>query len=237
MAMRTLLVLSVAGLATFALPSQSVFAQERASNLLHAASEVVENFGEFASKEVPPALLHDAQAVAIIPGVGKTGFVISSHYGQGVILTRNGDGSWNNPMFVSLVGGNAGLHFTRESTDIIVIFRTGEGVEYLMRKGKVILGRNAKVGTGPLVSQAGTDPKLPADAYCYARSNGAFAGVSLASTGLRGSGGVDPAALKKDPQPVDRLKADLKALCGPSKVKQVGHVESAPENAPAKPKK
>src|SRR5262249_46271215 len=59
-------------------------------------------------KGIPPALLQDAQGVAIIPHVVKAGFVFGGRYGRGVILVRNPDGCWSNPLFLSLTGGSVG---------------------------------------------------------------------------------------------------------------------------------
>jgi lipid-binding SYLF domain-containing protein len=212
MAMRRLLILSVAGLTMFALPSQSLFAQERVSETLSEASDALESFRGVALKEVPPALMRDAQAVAVIPQAGKTGFLLAGHFGQGVVLFRKSDGTWGGPIFISLVGGKVGRH--DEATDIILIFRTRAGVDRLIEgRHGITFGRNVTVGAGPITAQAGADPKLTLDVYSYSRSRGAFASAPLTSATLRRNDAETN--LKKDSQPtVQKLKADLTAMCG-----------------------
>jgi lipid-binding SYLF domain-containing protein len=204
--------LSVAGLTMVALPSGSLFAQERASETLGAVSEVFENFRGVALKDVPPALLHDAQGVAIIPRAGKTGFVLTAaRMGQGVVLLRNTKGVWMDPILIAMVGGKAG--WSSESSDFIVIFKTRKGVEYFLDKGKVVLGKNVTIAAGPVIRPGEAGPELRADSYSYARSQGAFAGLALESVALRRNG-ADASFKKDNQQVIERLKAELTAICG-----------------------
>ena len=75
---------------------------------MDSATEVLAALGDIPARCIPPALLQDAQAVAIIPGVFKAGFVIGGRHGNGVLLVRQPDGTWSNPIFLSLSGGSFG---------------------------------------------------------------------------------------------------------------------------------
>ena len=42
--------------------------------------------------------------MAIIPNMIKAGFVVGGRHGRGVIVVREPDGSWSNPIFLTLAG-------------------------------------------------------------------------------------------------------------------------------------
>ena len=61
------------------------------------------------STRIPAELLRQSAGVAIIPDVTQGGFIIGGRHGRGVIVMRNPDGSWSNPVFLSITGGSIGL--------------------------------------------------------------------------------------------------------------------------------
>jgi len=149
---------------------------------LHNASEVVDDFRALPAKCIPPALLADAQAVAVIPDVIKGGFVVSGRHGRGVVLCRCEDGRWGEPTFVTLTGLGVGVQAGVESTDLVLVFRSRRGLDRVLEgKGKLTLGGDASIAAGPLGREAGaaTDARLRAAVYSYSRTRGVFAGVSL----------------------------------------------------------
>src|SRR5208337_2824100 len=136
---------------------------------------------------LPPAMVHDAQAVAIIPDVIKAGFVIGGRHGRGIVVVRQPDGSWSNPLFVSLTGGSIGWQIGVQSTDVVLVFKTRNSLDRIIKgKGKLTLGADAAVAAGPVGRQAeaDTDGQLKAEIYSYSRSRGLFVGLSLEGAGL-----------------------------------------------------
>jgi lipid-binding SYLF domain-containing protein len=129
---------------------------------------------------IPPALLANARAIAIIPSVIKIGLLIGGRYGQGVIAVRRPDGDWSRPVFVSITGGSIGWQIGAQSTDVVLVFKSSQSIEDLV-SGKFTLGADASVAAGPVGRQASaaTDPRLKAEIYSYSRSRGLFAGVAL----------------------------------------------------------
>ena len=149
---------------------------------VESAGEVVRSFSAIPLAAIPPAILKDATGVAVIPGLVKAGFLVGGRFGRGVVLPRLPDGSWGDPVFVTLAGGGFGLQAGIQSADVILVFKTANSLDRVLRgKGKVTLGGDAGVAAGPVGRQAeaATDGKLKAEIYSYSRSRGLFAGVSL----------------------------------------------------------
>jgi lipid-binding SYLF domain-containing protein len=148
------------------------------------AADVLNKIMKIPEKGIPPALLRDAHAVAIIPGVIKGAFVVGGKHGTGVVLVRE-DGRWSDPVFVSITGGSVGWQVGGTSTDLILVFKTRKGVEGLL-KGKFTLGADAAVAAGPVgrSAEAATDILLKSEILSYSRSRGLFAGLSLEGAAL-----------------------------------------------------
>jgi lipid-binding SYLF domain-containing protein len=130
-------------------------------------------------KAIPNAILDDARCVGVFPSVVKVAFGIGGSGGRGVVSCRTSAG-WSAPAFFNLGGGSIGFQIGAESTDLVMLFMTDDGINSLLRN-KLELGADASVSAGPVGRQAGasTDLKLNAQILSYSRSKGLFAGVSL----------------------------------------------------------
>ena len=181
---------------------------------LRSATVVLDELAAIPAKGIPPALLADAQGVAIIPRVVKAGFVFAGRGGHGVVLTRDKNGACGEPVFVNLGGGSVGFQVGVESTDVVLVFRDRRSLDRLLEgKGKVTLGADAAVAAGPVGRQAmaATDAKLEAEILSYSRSRGLFAGVSLDGTVIRPDANTN-AMFRADVRPeVAKQLAALKA--------------------------
>lgn len=154
----------------------------REAATVELAADTLAEIAKVPERGIPPALLRDAHAVAVVPEVVKAGFVLSGRFGRGVLVVRADAGGWSNPVFLTLAGGGAGLQAGASSTDLVLVFRTRKSAERLLRgQGKLALGADAAVAAGPVGRQVGaaTDAMLRAEIYSYSRSRGLFAGVSL----------------------------------------------------------
>ncbi len=162
-------------------------ARGQEAGTMASAAEVLQAFCGMQPRLIPPALLRDAQGVAVIPHVVKAGFVFGGRFGRGVILVRDANGCWGNPIFITLGGASIGWQIGVQATDIVLIFKTRSSLERVLKgKGKVTLGADVAVAAGPLGRQAeaGTDAELKAEIFSYSRSRGLFAGLSLEGAGL-----------------------------------------------------
>ena len=135
---------------------------------------------------IPPALLHKAQAIAIIPGFIKAAYVVGGEHGKGVIAVRHANGEWSDPAFISMTGGSLGFQVGVEKADIFLVFKDRDSVETI-DQGKFTLGGSASVAAGPVgrSAQASTDINFEAEVYSYSKAKGIFAGISINGAALR----------------------------------------------------
>ncbi len=180
--------LVIAPLALMALLAQSAEAMPPApAHTLQAANDVLGELSGITEKGIPPAVLVDAQGVAIIPHVIKAGFLFGGRGGHGVVLTRDRNGAWSEPTFVDFGGASFGFQAGIESADVVLVFKTRKSLDRVLSgKGKLTLGADAAIAAGPIGRQAeaGTDLQLHAEIVSYSRSRGLFAGVALDGAGI-----------------------------------------------------
>lgn len=150
------------------------------------ATRVLSDIMQAPDKAIPHDLLRNAHAIAVIPDVVKVGLVFGGRHGNGVVSVKSPDGTWSNPVFVSLTGGSVGFQAGVSSTDVVLVFRTQRGVDSIVN-GKFTIGADAHAAAGPVGRNlnASTDAAMQAEIYSYSRSRGLFAGVSLDGAALR----------------------------------------------------
>ncbi len=145
------------------------------------ATRVLEQVQGMPDQRIPDYLLARAYGIAVIPDVTKVAFIFGGRHGRGVLVVRKSlEAPWSNPSFISLTGGSWGLQIGAQNSDIVLVFTTREGIEGITG-GKLTLGADASIATGPVGRQgsAATDINLGAEIYSYARTRGLFAGIAL----------------------------------------------------------
>jgi lipid-binding SYLF domain-containing protein len=180
----TLLGTSLLLLSLAAAPLQ---ARSRELATVELAGDTVKALAGISFKCIPESLMRDAAGVAVIPNVLKAGFVVDGRFGRGVVLARQPDGCWSNPVFITLAGGGFGWQAGIQATDVVLVFKTRQSLDRILRgKGKLTLGGDVSVAAGPLgrEAEAATDLRLKAEIFSYSRSRGLFAGVSLQGAAL-----------------------------------------------------
>ncbi len=153
----------------------------REEGRLLTATEVLEEVQAMPDQQIPDALLSRAYGIAVIPDVTKVAFIFGGRHGNGVLVVRDKlNSSWSNPTFVSLTGGSWGFQAGAQSSDIVLVFTSKTGIEGIAG-GKLTLGADASVATGPVGRQgsAATDMSFNAEIYSYARTRGLFGGIAL----------------------------------------------------------
>src|ERR1700722_384031 len=153
----------------------------REEGRLLTATEGLEEVRPMPGAGLPDALLAHAYGIAVIPDVTKVAFIFGGRHGNGVLAVRDKlTAPWSNPVFVSLTGGSWGFQAGAQSSDIILVFTTKTGIEGIAG-GKLTLGADASVATGPVGRQgsAATDIAFNAEIYSYARTRGLFGGIAL----------------------------------------------------------
>ena len=176
-------------------PAATLLAQSQEEATVEESARVLSEIMSIPAKQIPQALLADAQGLAIVPNIVKGGFVVGVRYGRGVVVVRDGTtGAWRPPTFVTLTGGSLGWQAGIQASDLILVFKTQKSVQGLMR-GKFTIGADAAAAAGPVGRQAAaaTDAQLGAEILSYSRSRGLFAGVALDGTAIQIDGGANQA--------------------------------------------
>jgi SH3 domain-containing YSC84-like protein 1 len=132
-----------------------------------------------AEKSIPRDLLKKANAIVVIPGAIKAGFIFAGHGGGGLAIKRTAEG-WSAPAFMNMGGGSWGLQAGGQSTDYVMLIMNEKGMKGLL-EDKFELGVEGSVAAGPIgrTAAASTNATLDAEILTYSRTKGVFAGVSL----------------------------------------------------------
>jgi len=168
------------GVLCLLIPAASLSAQAEEIGRIAEATLAFQDIMTMPDKAVPEYLLQDAAGIAIIPGVVKVGFIVGGEYGRGLLLVKDADGSWSNPIFITLSGGSIGWQLGAQSADFVLVFKTKRSVDSVLTDN-LTLGVDVAAAAGPLGrrARASTDMQLKAEIYSYSRSRGFFAGLSL----------------------------------------------------------
>lgn len=153
---------------------------------VEAAVFVIDEIMDIPEESIPPSLLDQTYGIAVIPDVIKVGLGIGGRYGKGILVMRTQDNRWSNPAFITLTGGSIGWQIGIQSTDIILVFKTGRSVDAVI-EGEFTLGADASVAAGPVGRHVGakTDVEFRAEIYSYSKSRGLFAGLALEGAAIQ----------------------------------------------------
>ena len=155
-------------------------ADAKTDQRLDESRRVFESFSNLSEQAIPIWLLERAYGVVVIPNVVRGALFIGGRGGRGVMSVRNPDGSWTNPVFVTLGGANIGFQWGVQSTDLVMVLMSRKSVEGVAG-GKMTLGADASIAAGPIgrSATAATDTTFKAQVLAYARNEGLFAGIAL----------------------------------------------------------
>jgi len=173
--------------------SSGVSAQEKEQKKIEAATTTLSDFSKM-KESIPSDLIAITQGIIVVPKLINAGFVIGGKRGRGLAMVKKADGTWSNPVFVTITGGSVGAQIGVQSVDLVLVFKHSNSLTAI-KKSSFTLGGDVSVAAGPVGrnSTANTDYKLDAEVYSYSRSKGLFAGISLNGASL----GIDAAANKE----------------------------------------
>ena len=143
------------------------------------STQVLKDFSEM-KDDIPGELLKITQGIIVVPKLINAGFVLAGKRGKGIAMVKLEDGSWSNPVFVTITGGSVGFQVGVQAVDLVLIFKHRKTLQDI-GNGSFTLGGDISITAGPLgrSSTASTDTKFEAEVYSYSRSKGLFAGISL----------------------------------------------------------
>ena len=197
MHMRTSVVTLLAALALTGVTT-AVQAQAREEGRLLYADQVLRDLRTTRDQAIPDRLLERAYGIAVFPDLTKLAFFAGGRRGHGVLVVRDKQGRFSNPVFVTMTGGSFGWQWGVQFTDIVLVFTTPKGVEGI-NGGKVTLGAGASVAAGPVGrdASAATDAGFKAEVYSYSRNKGVFVGLALDGSVITIDDGANAAFYKK----------------------------------------
>lgn len=162
----------------------SINAQDKQQEKIQASTKVLTDFSKM-KENIPAQLLQQAEGIIIIPKLINAGLVIGGKRGRGIALAKAEDGTWSNPVFLTMTGGSIGFQAGVQSTDLVLIFLHRATLDKI-GNGSFTLGGDISVAAGPVgrSSSASTDYKFEAEVYSYSRSRGLFAGITLSGSAI-----------------------------------------------------
>jgi len=158
--------------------------QGKENEKIQAANKVLVEFSNMKEK-IPQKLFDVTEGIIIVPKLLNAGFVIAGKRGKGIAMVKNADGTWSDPVFVTITGGSIGFQVGVQSVDLVLIFKNRETLQKI-GTGSFTIGGDASVTAGPVGrnSSASTDYKMDAEIYSYSKSKGLFAGISISGSAL-----------------------------------------------------
>lgn len=125
-------------------------------------------------------LFQRARAVMVVPQLVKGGLFFGGEGGNGVLMTRGADGTWGNPLFYTIGAVSFGLQIGIEVAEVVLFVMSDHALK-AWTEDEVKLG--AKAGLTVLVvgsnAEAATTTHGNVDVIAWAKSKGAYAGITL----------------------------------------------------------
>ena len=131
---------------------------------------------------IPDSVLNGAKCIAVVPHLIKGAFMVGGEHGSGLATCRTSSG-WSAPAPFDISGGSFGWQIGGQSTDLIMMAMNDQGMNQLM-SGHFKVGAGASVAAGPVGRSGSANAGWKAAILTYARSKGAFAGVSVNSAAI-----------------------------------------------------
>lgn len=146
--------------------------------------------------------LKQARGVIISPRVTRAGFVFGGSGGEALVFARDKSGRWVGPAFYNMGAGSVGLQIGVEVSEVIVLVMSEKALNALLSRS-FRLGGDASIAAGPV--GVGAASNVSADMVSFARSKGAYAGLSLDGAVVSPDAGANSAFYGKAASPVDIL--------------------------------
>ena len=127
-----------------------------------------------------------SRALVIFPELIKGAFIIGAEGGSGVLVTRGPAGQgWSYPAFYTLASGSLGLQIGGQSSELVLTVMSEKALTSLIND-QFKVGGNVDVAVGPVGKglSASTTTNFSSDAYSFAKTQGAYVGMSLDGAGI-----------------------------------------------------
>lgn len=201
--------MSILGAAIFAagiaaMPAQAETKREKAEELVEKAADTALYFSRDTAFEALWDLADDAHGFVIIPRSLRGGFLFGASGGNALMIARKEDGSWSEPVFMTIGSLSFGFQIGVEGSETILAIMTQRGVEHLLSTS-VKLGGDLTIAAGPIGAGAKAQT---ADILAFSRSRGLYGGVSLEGAILKARHSWNNGYYGEDVRPLDVIFRD-----------------------------
>ena len=160
----------------------TAFAEEKAhERRIRLSAELVRDMATQGDAESMADVIKSGKGVAIFPAVTKAGLMIGGQVGEGLVLLRNPNGTWNGPSFMGLSGASIGIQIGAQSVGLVLVITNEDGLRAFTGGNSFKLGADVAIAAGPVGrdTSAATDSRAKASIYSYSMSKGLFAGMTF----------------------------------------------------------
>jgi len=132
-----------------------------------------------------PGYVKKAKAIMIFPDIFKAGFVIGGQGGSGLLLVRDAAKGWSPPAFYTLAEGSLGLQIGGQASETVFTIMSQKALDAIL-DNQMKFGGDMSIAAGPHGKGIGSDTttNLSSDVYTFAKTAGAFAGISFNGAGI-----------------------------------------------------
>jgi lipid-binding SYLF domain-containing protein len=171
---------AVGGVALTLLPRGARASVSDPQVLLDQAHAVIEDAKHDPQFGNSPELLRQARAVMVVPELVKGGFFVGGEGGDGVLVSRTAGRAWGQPAFYVIGSASFGLQIGIEVAELVLFIMSERALRAFMQNEFKI---GAEAGLTVLVvgtnAQAAATANAGADIIAWAKSKGAYAGITL----------------------------------------------------------
>ncbi len=168
--------------------------------LVDQSTILIKSFGEDPNMVWFRDNVQYAKAVFVVPQMLKAGFIFGGSGGSGVLISRNMKTNvWSYPVFYSMGSVSFGLQIGGEVSQVVLMVMSDKGMDSLLTTS-FKLGADATVAAGPVGQGA---KAATADILAFARSKGAFAGMSIEGAIIKPRDKWNAAYYKQPVSPAD----------------------------------
>lgn len=160
----------------------TAFAEEKAhERRIRLSAELVRDMAAQDDAASMADVIKSGKGVAIFPAVTKAGLMIGGQVGEGLVLLRNPNGTWNGPSFMGLSGASIGIQIGAQSVGLVLVITNEDGLRAFTGGNSFKLGADVAIAAGPVGrdTSAATDSRAKASIYSYSMSKGLFAGMTF----------------------------------------------------------
>ena len=177
---RTLIYILAA--AVIAATGLTAYAEEKAhERRIRLSAELIRDMAAQDDAASMADVIKSGKGVAIFPSVTKAGLMIGGQVGEGLVLLRNPNGTWNGPSFMGLSGASIGIQIGAQSVGLVLVITNEDGLRAFTGGNSFKLGADVAIAAGPVGrdTSAATDSRAKASIYSYSMSKGLFAGMTF----------------------------------------------------------